>query len=45
LWTVRNKTVRRGSQAGLSHKGQYFARGSGPGLAYDIRVEDGLFLR
>jgi len=45
LWAPRNKTVRRGSRVGLSHRGQYSAKGSGPGLAYDIRVEDGPFLR
>jgi len=37
--------VRRGSLIGLSHSGQYSARGSGSGLTYGIRVEDGSFLR
>jgi GH25 family lysozyme M1 (1,4-beta-N-acetylmuramidase) len=32
LWAARNKTVRHGSRVGLSHSGQYSARGSGPGL-------------
>ena len=44
-WATRNKTVRRGSWVGLSHNGQYSARGSGPGLIYGIRAEDDLFLR
>jgi hypothetical protein len=37
--------VRRGSRVGLSHSGQYSARGSGSGLTYGIRAEDGSFLR
>jgi len=44
-WATRNKTVRRGSRVGLSHNGQYSARGSGLGLIYGIRAEDDLFLR
>jgi len=45
LWVVRNKTVRRESRVGLSHGGQYSARGSRPDLTYGIRAEDDSFLR
>jgi hypothetical protein len=36
--------VRRESRVGLSHSGQYSARGSGSGLTYGIKAEDGSFL-
>jgi hypothetical protein len=36
--------VRHGSRVGLSHSGQYSARGSGSGLTYGIKAEDDLFL-
>ena len=36
LWAVKNKTVRRESRVGLSHNGQYSARGSGSGHTYAL---------
>jgi hypothetical protein len=36
LWAAKNKTVRRESRVGLSHSGQYSARGSGSGHTYAL---------